>query len=189
MADTRQEVRKYLESVEKQYISGIAVSLLKSSFADLQAQGVSEVETMAQAFEPLSWQGNQDLQICFVVDKLDIFSKDHEPFLQAEGQLLKAIIEKGLRLSTQNVCLLGVDVGHAKSKDAILSKIAAPNVVICGSNLAQFFELNINQGQLEASGTQNFMWTCSLQEVVADSTKKRILWDDLQVVLEKVERN
>ena len=174
--DVVQEVVRFLESIEDNYPSGLA---LKARLAEAKETSNNNVE---KSHSTTLAKSNEQLVFATLAD-------DPEKFLTSPaGQLAVAAIEKGLKKSLQSVQLLAEKDSNslAKKVEDSLSKGNIYGVVLLGQSAVQSFSQDkIERGMWFLFRDCPVIVTEALEDSLADINAKKNFWNDLKAVMQR----
>ncbi|RMG43543.1 MAG: hypothetical protein D6719_03605 [Candidatus Dadabacteria bacterium] len=164
------EFVKYLTAVHELYPGGVPLGALS-----VQEENICPTFVL---------HGTLPVKVLFVRTVADPAAT---PYEHTEGQLLKAIVEKGLKLSTAGVAVL--QRTNAMSSVELLREIkesAVSHVIFLGADYLHILEeagMNKSFGELLTCEQQRFMVTFSLNEILVDKKLKKLFWEHLQLII------
>ncbi len=178
----------FIDHLLSDYPFGIGKSILKNARARQEALSSREgnallsSKVVKEGF--ISW-GKERAKLCFLCDEiLD------DPYHGTEGELLRAVIEKGLKLKVEEVRLICPEAGRLVDM-AEVSKMGQACIISLGCRIKQRegqveeFPRGIIQEEL---GTK-FLMTYSLREVLEEPAVKKEFWEHLKVILPFIQRS
>lgn len=185
--EVSRELLEYLNSVQDLYKSGIPLALLEADAAGAQQNLL------------LSW-GSQSAKLCFVgLDRDWRLDPAAQPFSGANGEILRALIENGLKLQVENVRVLAslhvlpgaAPMHYEKLAEKVRSELEQGLVVVLGEQVFQrvfgrqeaFSEI---RGKILPHNRLNLLPTYSLSQIRSDLALKREFWSDLQTLVGKI---
>ena len=167
----RDEIASYLRSVGNLYPGGIPRSMIGARSAPQKTSGAPLLNSPRKvAFYWLD-SGFQD--------GLDSLSG-------AEGELLRAAIDKGLKLSSGEVRV--VRSADAAALTAAFAASEAAFAVILGEETARILGQAATMPGVFAAGASNaqIMKTLDLPSVLSDQLRKKVFWSHLQEILKRL---
>ncbi len=181
------DLMDYLNSVQDLYRSGLPVSLLSP-------EGSSAPTSVV-----LAW-GDASAKVVFVgLDHDWRLNLAGQPFAGANGELLLAIIENGLKLRAQEVLIfasmqtvpMAAPDEHAKLRAKFASALNAKLVLALGQEVFyQTLQRSENFSEVRGKFLKHegatILPTYSLSEIRKDLALKREFWADLKLFSEKI---
>lgn len=184
----------YLASVAKLYPGGIPLNCIEDAMADLEGEA-------CEYYGPVVYWGNRLAAAVFLMTSETFSPEAARPGLFGPaGRLLRAAVEKGLRMSTSDFGFIRCYLDGMKAEDCEEKWRAGLKQVLHGSGVKIVVALGdcswrllekpsdsgIRRGEWFKFHTASIMPTHSLEYVNSSPDGKREFWSDLRQLLEKL---
>ncbi|MCB0310148.1 MAG: hypothetical protein KDD42_02865 [Bdellovibrionales bacterium] len=185
------EILAYLDSVRHLYSGGVPLDLLGGvSNNDLASDKLAE----SRGSKELIVAGNLEGSLTLIVVEADLSADSSGvPFVGKTGELLRNIIEKGLKMDLLQVCVIASKDTSTLEKHlngALMQKLKSTTILVMGRAAGHTLlkaEIAENQlGRFHKLDGSHVLVTYSLSEVGSSATKKRLFWNHLKSVMERL---